>query len=242
MNQVKIGEVYSEPRVTKEAESQGLPSAGAYDLKNGYDLTKASDRERCFKKLEIEDPDVLVVSPPCGPFSILQEWNYSRMPLKKAVLMLQEGVQHVNFAMRLFEWQVRRGKVALFEHPRGARSWKEPRVERCKRLQGVELVEADQCEFGLRVRAEEGLNKKPTRFMVNSEAIANKLRRRCTGEHPHQPLTNGRAKAAEEYPPALCKALLQGGTGTHEVAAGASGGRSRSRGGHRRRIGQGDGR
>ena len=32
------------------------------------------------------------------------------MPLKKAVLMLQEGVQHVNFAMGLFEWQVRRGK------------------------------------------------------------------------------------------------------------------------------------
>ena len=71
-------------------------------------------------------------------------------------------------------------------------------------------MEADQCQFGLRVRAEEALNKKPTRFMVNSEAIANKLRRRCNGEHPHQPLTNGRAKAAEEYPPALCKAIVQG--------------------------------
>ena len=46
MNQVKIGEVYSEPRVTKEAESQGLPLAGAYDLKNGYNLTKVSDTGR----------------------------------------------------------------------------------------------------------------------------------------------------------------------------------------------------
>ena len=210
MKQVRIGEVYSEPRVTKQAEAQGIQSAGAYDLKNGYDFTKASDRERCFRKLEAEDPDVLVISPPCGPFSILQEWNYRRMPLKKAVVMLQEGVQHLNFAMRLYEWQVRRGKVALFEHPKGARSWHEPRVERCRKLPGVQLVDADQCQFGLRVKEHEELNKKPTRFMVNSTAIAEQLSRQCPGEHKHQALTSGRAKAAEEYTPALCQAIIQG--------------------------------
>lgn len=75
----KIAEVYSEPRITLEAKAPL-----AFDLKNGYDFNLPSDRNRCFRRLVQEDPDVLVVCPPCGPFSPLQAWNYKRMPLKKA--------------------------------------------------------------------------------------------------------------------------------------------------------------
>ena len=214
----KIAEVYSTPRITAEASKQGLPTGGAYDLKNGYDLNLKSDQERCFRRLEEEDPDVLVISPPCGPFSRLQEWNYGRMEFHKAKLMLQEGLHHLDYAMRLYEWQVRRGKIALFEHPRGAKSWEEPRVLRCMSLPGVEVVEADQCAFGLRVREEEHLNRKPTRFMVNSKHMASKLALRCNGNHQHQPLLHGRAKLAEQYPQALCKAVAQGAKQAHQQA------------------------
>ena len=160
--------------------------------------------------MEEEDPDVLVLSPPCGPFSILQELNIGRMGKSRAVLMIQEGLVHLEFAARLYEWQVRRGKIAIFEHPKMARSWKEPALTRCMSLPGVETVEADQSEFGLRVKEGEALNKKPTRFMVNSEAIRKRLARKCRGDHEHQSLMEGRAKLAERYPPRLCKAMIQG--------------------------------
>eukprot|EP00435_Cladocopium_sp_Y103_P053328 s859_g17.t1 len=46
--------------------------------------------------------------------------------------------------------------------------------------------------------------------MVNSRAMAQRLAVRCQGQHEHQELISGRAKRAEEYPPALCKAMLEG--------------------------------
>ncbi|CAK8996137.1 Retrovirus-related Pol polyprotein from transposon RE1 (Retro element 1) (AtRE1) [Includes: Protease RE1 [Durusdinium trenchii] len=201
----KIAEVYSEPRITLEA---GTPLA--FDLKNGYDFNLPSDRNRCFRRLVQEDPDVLVVCPPCGPFSPLQAWNYKRMPVKKATLMLNEGLQHLAFAMQLYEWQVRRGRVALFEHPWSSRAWQEEVVKRCKELPGVEVVRGDQCQFGLQVREDEALNRKATGFMTNGPHLKKELGRRCQEDHAHQPLVGGRAKAAEVYPPKLCQAIIRG--------------------------------
>ena len=52
--------------------------------------------------------------------------------------------------------------------------------------------------------------KKPTGFMSSSKFIAAKLNRRCPGEHTHVHLMGGRAAAAQEYPPDLCKAIIEG--------------------------------
>ena len=65
---------------------------------------------------------------------------------------------------------------------------------------GVDVVEADQCMFGLKTwgpsKAQLVLAKKPTRFMTNSRSIGHELRRKCDGSHPHQQLVDGRAKDA----------------------------------------------
>lgn len=76
---LKVGEVYSMPRVSAEAQRLGGPPGCAFDIKNGFDLNKAYDKGRCFRELEQADPELLLVCPPCGPFSPLQEWNYKRM-------------------------------------------------------------------------------------------------------------------------------------------------------------------
>ena len=46
--------------------------------------------------------------------------------------------------------------------------------------------------------------------MTTSEEIANELSRRCYGEHTHEQLLGGKAKAAEKYPEDLCKAICRG--------------------------------
>ena len=79
---------------------------------------------------------------------------------------------------------------------------------------GVDVVEADQCMYGLRTwgksRAQLVLAKKPTRLMTNSRSIGNELKKKCDGGHEHQPLLDGRAKDAARYPPALCRAICRG--------------------------------
>ena len=52
--------------------------------------------------------------------------------------------------------------------------------------------------------------KKPTKFMTNSRALGNELKRRCDKSHQHQPLVDGRAKDAARDPPDMCKAICRG--------------------------------
>ena len=79
-------------------------------------------------------------------------------------------------------------------------------------IQDVDVVEADQCMFGLRTRSAEGtrLAKKPTKFMTNPRAIGEELRNRCDESHEHQQLLDGRAAKAARYQEGLCKAICRG--------------------------------
>ena len=84
----------------------------------------------------------------------------------------------------------------------------------------------DQCQYGLKSRDEqgEGLAKKPTGFMTNSPCIVFELRRRCSNRvgyqlRRHVQLQGGRIRAAQVYPPGLCKAICKGLIKHKEVAA-----------------------
>ena len=210
LKELTVSELYSTPRVAQQAQEDGLTAGTSFDLKNGYDFNRSADRKRAMRVLEKENPDLLIVCPPCGPFSPLQELNYPKMKVERAMMMLGEGLGHLQFAMQALEWQIRRGKLGIFEHPERSRAWEEECVRRVQELPGVQIVTGDQCQYGLRVREEEELNRKPTRFLVNSERMAGKLSRRCDNSHSHQALEGGRAKLAEKYPKELCKAMVQG--------------------------------
>eukprot|EP00435_Cladocopium_sp_Y103_P059398 s321_g21.t1 len=95
MTDPKIGEVYSAPRITAEAQRQGMPVAGAYDQRTGFDVKCQHEQERCFRKLEEEDPDVLARSPSCGLFSSLQAWNYGRMQFKRGVFRKASSIRRL---------------------------------------------------------------------------------------------------------------------------------------------------
>lgn len=142
LRKMRVGEVYSVPRVSRVAEEMGHEEAGAFDKVNGYDFTIKEHRVSCWKELRRRDPDVLVVCPPCGPFSMLQELNYPRMDPKRVWMKVAEGVEHINFAMQLFRWQVKRGRLALFEHPATSKAWNEEEVQKTLALPGVVRVRA----------------------------------------------------------------------------------------------------
>ena len=63
----------------------------------------------------------------------------------KATLMIGEGIEHLEFTMQLYRWQVARGKLAIFEHPATSRGWKEECVEKAAAMKGVQRVRGHQC-------------------------------------------------------------------------------------------------
>ena len=217
---VDITEVYSPERVNKVVKKWGLVPGSSLDLTNGFDFTKAEDRKRAWTRVKEEDPFLLVGSPPCTLFSLLQELNLVVNKNKPGWMdefnrRKAEAIEHIRFCCLLYEYQLRRGKHFLHEHPWSARSWELDCIKHVMSFPNVQLVEGHMCQFGMTTHVnekhgEQGLVKKPTGFLTSSECVARLLNRTCQGGHAHVPLVGGRAAGAQVYPDKLCEAIVKG--------------------------------
>ena len=70
---VDITEVYSPERVAQVAKRYGLVAGSSFDLTNGWDFNLKEHREEARRRIKIECPYLLIGSPPCTYFSMLQE-------------------------------------------------------------------------------------------------------------------------------------------------------------------------
>ena len=70
-----IVEIYSPERVNRLATKFGLTPGASMDLTNGFDFDKIEDQERAWKSIRESKPTVVIGSPPCTYFSLLQELN-----------------------------------------------------------------------------------------------------------------------------------------------------------------------
>ena len=217
---VDITEVYSPERVNEVARKHGLRPGSSMDLTNGWDFTKAEDRRRAWKKIKEEDPYLVIGSPPCTLFSLLQELNINNNKNKIGWMeefhrRKLEAIEHIDFCCLLYRYQLKRGKHFLHEHPWTARSWRLHNVQALVEDPAVHVVQGHMCQFGMLTHVEEkggkmGLVKKPTGFMTSSSCIANALNLKCQGGHDHVPLVGGRAAGAQVYPKKLCDAIVTG--------------------------------
>ena len=117
------------------------------DLTTGWDFNKKEDRERAERYVDDVKPLVLIGSPPCVAFSQLQTLIPDSERKKR---QLAEGIRHMEFMAKLYKKQVEGGRVFLHENPAHAKSWALPCIRKLMRNQGVYMVEADQCMFGLK--------------------------------------------------------------------------------------------
>ena len=206
---VAVSEVYSQPRISVEAAKRKLSTGGSYDLLTGFDLRLKKDLERMWNELFQDDPELVTCSPPCRPFSLLQELNFPKMLEESVIELVGEGLHHVGTSVHVCRWQYERGKLFFFEHPLTSKVWQEDEVQALQSLPGVITCDLDMCRFGLSVDGG-GLNQKPTRVLVNSKAMARELQKRCTRDHVHEHLMGGKAVKAAHYTPAFCKAVVKG--------------------------------
>ena len=67
-----IAEIYSPQRVTAEARKFGLKPGEALDLVTGWDFNRPAHREAARRYIQRTRPRLLIGSPMCTMFSVLQ--------------------------------------------------------------------------------------------------------------------------------------------------------------------------
>ena len=217
---MEVVEVYGPPRIFAMASQMGLRAGWSLDLSTydergqPWDFNQTQMRDAAVRKVLQDKPMFLIGSPMCGPFSTMNNINYARVSEEEKNQRIADGREHLEFCIQLYELQWREGRYFLHEHPDSASSWKDACVTNMLKRQGVVRGIGDQCQYGLKSHdgCREGPARKRIGFMTNSPCIARKFSRKCPNTreytvHDHVVLSNGRAKAAQVYPFALCRAV-----------------------------------
>ena len=212
-----VAEVFSPPRICARAAERGIAAGWSLDWRvqdprtgRKWDLSREEERQKVLKMLKRDQPELVVCSPPCTLFSLLQQLVGD--PAARKPEKWREACEMVNFCVEICKVQMRAGRKFLFEHPQGASSWEKTDLKELRSQTGVVEANAHMCAFGMESQDSEGrgLVKKPTRFLTNSMAIRDKLDQKCSKTHRHVQLLSGRAAAAAIYPQKLCDAVLDG--------------------------------
>ena len=148
-----ISEVYSPPRVTLAARGAGK----AYDLRNGWNFSKRTHRQGVLREIRELRPALLILSPPCTKFSLLQNLSKAKRDEAKFQEDLKEAKQHKSFCMELARLQMANGRGFLYEQPAGATSWQEDDVLELANHPDVEVIRCDLCQFSLRALGQLGI-------------------------------------------------------------------------------------
>ena len=211
-----ICEVYSQPRVTTYAAEGSLRPGWSLDIcgkdgitKRSWDLRKREDQDSAFDLVRRDKPYTVVLSPPCTKFCALQNLRKNQMSRQEWL----EAVRMINVAVKIAEIQLQQGRHFVFEHPLTASSWRLPSLRRLRDRAGVFEATVHMCMFGLETTGQFGATTpamKPTRILTSSMAVRDKIRRTCDGSHSHAQLVSGRAAAAQEYTPAICRSIVEG--------------------------------
>ena len=216
---VDVGEIYSPPRVCAMADEMGLRKGFSLDFTtrraNGqrWDFSLPSCRREAMKLINELRPYCVIGSPPCTAWSNLQNLNKCRPGGAQKVEEAQQRAKiHLDFSAKVYRAQMRAGRYFIHEHPQSASSWKVASIQELADSPMVVKAYANMCAFGMMSKDKEGPGPvlKPTLFLTNSAEVRRELAQKCKGCSRHVQLMEGRASAAQVYPPALCRAVCRG--------------------------------
>ena len=210
-----VSEVFSPPRFAQAARDEGF-AAQSYDLLNGFDFRKSEDRQKVRQELRDRPPDLLILCPPCTHEGGWWHWNASHMSPQEVLRLKRQSRLYIRFCCDLFEDQISRGKMAMFEHPLGSQAWSYAEVKRL--IAKCHWVKCHMCRFGLKLPKSSRLIRKATGLLL-SDSCMKSLGLTCPGkkhhEHVHHDTVAGScpevgavSQFAGQYTPAFVDAVL----------------------------------
>ncbi len=142
----------------------------------GSDLRSRVERETRLRNIIVEQPELVSLEPPCGPWSTLQHLVIANPGNSYTYEDLEElrSKHHVfwQFARKVWRIVTQYGGLCLIENPWSAESWS---LEEMSSLENKYDVLIDQCTTGLRDPASGKLCQKRTKLRVNSQVFADLL-------------------------------------------------------------------
>lgn len=218
-----VVELFNPGRFAAMAESFGLVSRGSFDLSDGWDWSDRQMRIQAEKALELIEPDLAVMSPPCGPLSPLQNLT-PECKRRNPEEFLQEQVtakKMVKWCVKEAQKQLDRNKEYVFESSQLGGAWKLPEMVSFIEQSKPYVIDVPACAVGLIDPESKLPYGKKWRFMTSCSTIAAALGKLvCDGTHKHQPVEGSvkgvmRSIRTQVYPTKLIRIIL-GAFATHE--------------------------
>ena len=223
-----VAEVYSPHRMTTMAEKLGYVAAFAFDLTTydeegrPWDLADEDVQKRALKRWETDKPKLLIASPPCTLFSLLQNISLGKREVDQVSRDLEAAVKHLGFAVFLCLKQAAEGRKFVIEHPVGATSWQMALMNKLLTPANAERVNFDFCTMGMTIE-QDGVQtpvKKRTSVITNSVELIKKLKEhQCDGSHAHADTMGGKIKQCQVYPEEFCKIVIESVLGEAQVGS-----------------------
>ena len=115
----KLMELFSPPRITSAAERAGfsVTSPSNFDLKTGWNVMDARDRAMFWETVRTQEPDCILMTPPCLPFSTMMQSNWSRMDPAEVQRLQQEGLVMWQFCIQVALHQLQHEREFCIEQP-----------------------------------------------------------------------------------------------------------------------------
>ncbi|CAK0865999.1 unnamed protein product, partial [Prorocentrum cordatum] len=162
--------------------------------------------------LDERRPELLVSTPPCGPWSIMQNINQrddkQKENLRKKRLKSQRIFENNKW---LIEHQVLHlNGSALVDQPHNSRSWQKTCWKDLHNILPYEVI-VDGCVCGLKAPDTGELMKKRWKFLTNDKRIWVALQPlQCRGGHYHEEIESSlRTEASGSYPKMLRRRILR---------------------------------
>ena len=124
-----VAEIFSPPRICERARKRGL--AGGWSLEwivkdpvigQVWNLQCERTKQKAMRMLKRDKPGLLVCSPPCSMFSMLQYLTGD--PQVRRPDEWKKAADMVQLAVDMCMEQIKGGRLFVFEHPLAATSWK----------------------------------------------------------------------------------------------------------------------
>lgn len=132
---------------------------------------------------------------------------------------LREPTAHIQCCKRGYEEQRKNGRFFLHKHTDSATYCQLKEFVGMSMSDGGEIEHVDMCAFGMTAVDGDGagLVRKRTKVMRNAPEVFKRIARQCSNwpgkqetDHRHVQLKGGKAKRAQIYPRAFCKAVCEG--------------------------------
>eukprot|EP00434_Breviolum_minutum_P038103 symbB.v1.2.033789.t1/scaffold4247.1/size72962/1 len=184
------------------------------DLVYGDDLTLPDHRARVLEVVKKEEPDLVTLSPRCGPWSQFQR---QAKDTEKVMLKRKEDLVHWRFVREVWDLQDGAGRLVMTENPWQSEALRLSFMESRPHLHRAKVA---QCRFGLKDVISGKPHQKYTAFDANNLTAKEYLEKEaeCICEPgAHQPIegcvhyqgaTWRRSQLASRWPARLCDHLL----------------------------------